>query len=254
MLSSGQEPLGPLRLTCSPERRRPARRGSRNPTCSVLGQPDPALPDRVHHGLRAIVHGELAQDRAHVVLDGLLAQGEREGHLLVGRTLGDVVEDLRLAGRERGEDRGGRSALDDELAKLPQDPRGKGGARERDFVNRVLAVRDPAHDRDQIVRVDVLSDERGGACFERLDQCVLVLVGRQDHDGRRGQLPLDPPHGLDPTEGRQREVEQDHVRCGLLRLLDSDVGVRRLAGHREVWLTVEDARDAEAERGPGGGR
>src|SRR5258708_5576830 len=61
---------------------------------SVLGHLDPALAHRVHHGLGPVVDGQLAQDRAHVVLDGLLADRQRVGDLLVGHALGDVVEDL----------------------------------------------------------------------------------------------------------------------------------------------------------------
>src|SRR5439155_21669953 len=40
---------------------------------SVFGDPDPALLHGIYHGLGAVIHRELAQDRAHVVLDGLFA-------------------------------------------------------------------------------------------------------------------------------------------------------------------------------------
>ena len=45
---------------------------SRSPGTSVLRHLDPALPHRVNDCLGAVVHGQLPQDRAHVVLDGLL--------------------------------------------------------------------------------------------------------------------------------------------------------------------------------------
>src|SRR4051794_38871262 len=64
---------------------------------SVLRHLDPALAHRVHDGLGPVVDGQLAQDRAHVVLDGLLADRQGIGDLLVGHALGDVVEDLDLA-------------------------------------------------------------------------------------------------------------------------------------------------------------
>jgi hypothetical protein len=61
---------------------------------SVLRDLDPALPHGVDDGLGAVVDGELAQDARHVVLDGLLRDGERVGDLLVRHALGDVVQDL----------------------------------------------------------------------------------------------------------------------------------------------------------------
>jgi len=72
---------------------------------SVLRYPNPALLHRIHDGLRAVVDRQLAQDRAHVVLDGLLADRQGIGNLLVGHAPGDVVEDLDLARRQRSEDR-----------------------------------------------------------------------------------------------------------------------------------------------------
>src|SRR5688500_10003961 len=64
---------------------------------SVFGDLDPALAHGVDDGLGAVVDGELAEDGAHVVLDGLLADAQRVGHLLVRHALRDVVEDLDLA-------------------------------------------------------------------------------------------------------------------------------------------------------------
>src|SRR5213594_1167796 len=54
---------------------------------SVLRHLDPALAHRVHDGLGPVIDGQLAQDRAHVVLDGLLADRQRVGDLLVGHAL-----------------------------------------------------------------------------------------------------------------------------------------------------------------------
>src|SRR6188768_666123 len=80
------------------EKRRRPRRGPTplEGSGSVLGDLDPALAHRVDDGLGAVVDRQLAQDRRHVVLHRLLADGERVGHLLVCHALGDVVEDLDL--------------------------------------------------------------------------------------------------------------------------------------------------------------
>src|SRR3954467_12308402 len=88
---------------------------------SVFRHPDPALAHGIDHGLGPVVDGQLAKDRAHVVLDGLLADRQRVGDLLVGHALGDVVEDLDLARGEWREDRSRILPVDGELAELLED-------------------------------------------------------------------------------------------------------------------------------------
>src|SRR4051794_23841645 len=51
--------------------------------------------------LRARAHAELRVDARERALDGLLAEEERGGDLLVGGALGDELGDLALARRER---------------------------------------------------------------------------------------------------------------------------------------------------------
>ena len=111
-----------------------------------------------------------------MVLDGLLADRQGVGDLLVRHALGDVVEDLDLARRERREDRGGLLAVDGQLAELLEDARRDRRLREDLVVDQVLAGDDAADDRDEVVRADVLEDERGGAGLDRVEQRVLVLV------------------------------------------------------------------------------
>src|SRR4029078_5737871 len=111
---------------------------------SVLGHLDPALAHRVYDGLGPVIDCQLAQDRAHVVLDGLLADRQGVGDLLVGHALGDVVEDLDLARRERREDRLRLLAVDGQLAELLEDARRDGRLREHLVVDQELALRDAA--------------------------------------------------------------------------------------------------------------
>src|SRR5437868_8203601 len=110
---------------------------------SVLRHLDPALAHRVDDGLGPIVHRELPEDRAHVVLDGLLADRQGVGDLLVGHALGDVVEDLDLARRQRREDRLGLLAVDGQLAELLEHARGDGRLREDLVVDEELALGHP---------------------------------------------------------------------------------------------------------------
>src|SRR5436309_7921160 len=179
---------------------------------SVLRHLDPALAHRVHDGLGPVVDGQLAQDRAHVVLDRLLADRQRVGDLLVGHALGDIVEDLDLAGRQRGEDWGRFLSVDRQLAELLEDAARDGRLGEDLVVDQVLAGDDAADDRDEVVGTDVLEDERGRACLYGVEQGVLVLGGGQDDDSGRRQLALDPLGRLDAAGRRNREVHEDDVR------------------------------------------
>ena len=60
-------------------------------------------------------------------------------------------------------------------------------------------MRDAADDRDEVVRADILEDERGRAGLDRVEQGVLVLVDREHDDPGAGQLALDPLGRLDPA-------------------------------------------------------
>src|SRR5947208_6798052 len=61
---------------------------------------DQALPDGVEDGLGAVGYAELPVHVADVVADGLVADAEPVGDLLVGETLGQQAKDLHLALRE----------------------------------------------------------------------------------------------------------------------------------------------------------
>src|SRR3954469_21320586 len=74
------------------------RRLRRAPRRSRLGQP---TADRVADELDAIAHAELAQQVGPVRLDGLLRQVQDLADLAVGVRLGDQLEDLLLARRQR---------------------------------------------------------------------------------------------------------------------------------------------------------
>src|SRR6266508_59681 len=216
---------------------------------SVFGHPDPALTHRVDDGLGPVIDGQLAEDRAHVVLDGLLADRQGVGDLLVGHALGDVVEDLHLARGERGEDGRGLLPIDGQLAEFLEDPAGDRRLGEDLVVDQVLAQEDTPDDRDQVVRTDVLEDEGGGTRLDRIEQGVLVLVDRQDDDPGGRQLALDALGRLDAAGRGQREVHEDDVgRC-----LDGEVecaaAVVGLTGDLEVGLLLEDVADADPEQG-----
>src|SRR5262245_13911202 len=220
----------------------------RVPAPSVLGDLDPSLAHGVDDGLGPVVDRQLAEDRAHVVLDRLLADRQRVGDLLVRHALGDVVEDLDLARGERREDGRGLLAVHRQLAELLEDTRRDRRLREDLVVDQVLAADDATDDRDEVVGTDVLEDERGGAGLDRVEERVLVLADREDDDPRRGQLALDPLGRLDSARSRQREVHEDDVGRGLERPVDGRSAGVGLADHVEVGLAAQDVGDADAEQ------
>src|SRR5207244_6130371 len=61
---------------------------------------DQALPDGIEDGLGAVRDAELPVHVADVVADGLVADAEPVGDLLVGEALGEQAQDLHLALRE----------------------------------------------------------------------------------------------------------------------------------------------------------
>src|SRR4051794_16204169 len=61
---------------------------------------DEAAPDRVARQLDAVVHPELLEDVRTVTGDGLLADVQLVGDLVVRVRLGDELDDLELARRE----------------------------------------------------------------------------------------------------------------------------------------------------------
>ena len=63
---------------------------------------NPAVPCSQYRGVGSIVGVKFAQDRADVVLYGLLADVEYVSYLLVRVTLGDVVKNLCLPFGEGG--------------------------------------------------------------------------------------------------------------------------------------------------------
>ena len=76
-------------------------------------------------------------------------------------------------------------AVDGQLAELLEHPAGHGRLGEDLVVDEVLAAGHAADDRHQVVRGDVLEDERRRAGLDGVEQGVLVLVDGQDDDSRR---------------------------------------------------------------------
>src|SRR5664280_2540362 len=174
-------------------------RGSMATGGSVLGHADPALSHGVDDCLGAVVDAQLSQNAGHVVLDGLLADRKRVGDLLVRHPLGDVVQDLDLARRERSEDGRRFLAVDRQLAELLEDAARHGRLREDLVVDEVLAARDAADDGNEIVGGDVLENEGGCPGLDGVEKGVFVFADGEDDDPCGRKLALDPLGRLDPA-------------------------------------------------------
>src|ERR1051326_6029011 len=85
----------------APSTRMPA--WPRNVSCresaltAAPSQLDQAFAHRVHRSLRPVDDADLLVDVAHVVADGLLADLQPVGDLLVGKAGGHELQDLELA-------------------------------------------------------------------------------------------------------------------------------------------------------------
>src|SRR6266566_438065 len=143
---------------------------------------DPPLPDRVHDRLRAVVHRQLSQDARHVILHGLLGDGQRVGDLFVRHALRDVVQDLHLTGRERRKYVCRPWTIHGKLAELSEHLRRDRRPAEDLLVDDELAGPHLADGIDELGGLAVLVEVGGGASADRLEEDLLLILGRQDDD------------------------------------------------------------------------
>ncbi len=175
---------------------------------------------------------ELAQHVGPVGLHGLLRQVEDARDLGVGEGLGDQLDHLLLARRER--DHGTLGAVGHPLA----DDRALGGVgQER------LAAADRADGSDQVLVGLALEHIARRARLQRLEHVVLVVVHGENQHAHSGELGADLACGLETGHPRHADVEDAQVGLAgqrLLHRLDSILGLR---DHVEVGLALEQELD-----------
>src|SRR3989304_7245822 len=73
------------------------------PAKAVLGLPlaDDSVPEPLRHGSRAVAGSQLSPEPPDVGSDGPDGGLEREANRLIGHTVGDALEDLRLSRTEQ---------------------------------------------------------------------------------------------------------------------------------------------------------
>ena len=170
----------------------------------------------------------LLEDVGAVALDGLDAEHERRGDLLRAVSLSDQLEHLELAWRERLEVLSLRSsARVDDVADQRVDG---GGVEER------LAAHRCAAGVDDVVVGSGLQDVAGGACLQRLEEELLVVVHREDQDAQLGPASRELAGCLEAGLARHADVEDREVDVVLERALDRLRAVGGLGDDVQVGL------------------
>src|SRR3954451_6189564 len=119
-------------------------------------------PDRIPRELDAVAHPELLEDVRAVALDRLLADDEHLRDLVVGVRLGDELDDLLLAWRERVARR--RLPPARALEVLAHERAHRAGVQKR------LAAHRGAHRLDDVAIGGGLEHVARGAGLERLEE------------------------------------------------------------------------------------
>ena len=215
---------------------RTARAGS--PSATRLHQP---APNRVPRQLDPVVHPELVEDVRAVAVDGLLADHERVGDLPGAVALGDQLDDLLLARRER--------VLADRLlvASLTQVVADQVGHRAR-IDERLAPHRRPAS-LDQVPVDDGLQHVPRRACLQRLVEIPLVVVHRQDQRAQLRPPPAQLGDRLQPGHPRHRDVDDREIDVRIRAELDRLGAVTGLGHHLEIGLGIEHQAQAAPDDG-----
>src|SRR5687768_227839 len=134
-----------------------------------------------HGGLHARLHLQLLQHVADVVLDRVLADEQLFGDLAVALAVGDLPQNLQLAGGERRGRAGALGHADELVEQL-------GGHARAD--QRLTTRDEPDRLGDLVVRRAVLEQVARGTALDRLVEVGLLVTGGEHDDagGRRDLL------------------------------------------------------------------
>ena len=132
-----------------------------------------------------------------MILHRLLRDGQSVRDFLVGHSLGNVVEDLDLAWRERREDVGRARAVHRQLAELGEHLRRDRGSVEDLLVDDELARSDLADRVDELGGLAVLVKVGRGARSDGFEEDLLLVLCGQDDDADGRKLPPNALRRLD---------------------------------------------------------
>ncbi len=149
---------------------------------------------RIVDRLQPALDAELAVKARQVILDGLDAEAQTLGDRLVVQALLQQLQDIALAGGQRGRRRG-HVAKADQLVNQ--------GAR-----NPPLAGQHPLHGQPQVAERLVLQVVAIHASSQQALDVDVVVVGADDQDAHVGIAGPDPPDGGHRVEIRHGHVDQ----------------------------------------------
>ena len=152
---------------------------------------------------------------------------------------------VELSGRQR--DARWLLGAPEAVAEPLHDPVDKVGPGDDLVLERVLAVRDAADDRDQLGRLGVGRDVAGGPDLDRLQHARVVVLAADHDDPRTGRL-----LGQSPGRGTRRrllqlDVDDEHVGGPCLDHRHGVVGRSNLGDDLHVGFVVEDTADPETD-------
>src|SRR5437868_7120170 len=145
---------------------------------------------------------ELLHDLLPVLFDGLYAQAKLSGNLFVGVTLGDQLQDFRLALSQFDWRFFGPLllVLDGLLAQALRNGRAEEG----------VALSDLADGGDNVLGGGLLEQVSGSAGGERLLDMFVIPVGREHNDFSGGRSFEDLARRLGAIEARHGQVHDDN--------------------------------------------
>ena len=140
-------------------------------------------------------------------LDGLRADEQLRGDVVVALSLRKQLQDLALSLGEVVEQRHGVALLLAFARDLGEQ------SRQRRRIDQHLAVRGGLRRAQDLIRGEVLRQEPRGAGLDGLDHQAILVVRRHHDDLGRGGALLDPARGLDARHLRalEHDVHQHHV-------------------------------------------
>src|SRR3990172_5978372 len=227
----------------------PRKVGGRLAVASRYGrgvEADEALAQGVADEVGAVLGVELGHDVGAVRLDGLDADVELLGDLLVGGALGDELEHLALAG--------GEEVVADAAGVALQLPEVVGEVAVADAGAEVgVAAMDGLDAEQELVYLRLLDDVAVGAGLQGAGDVLVLHVAGEHEDFGLGQAAADLTRRLDAVEAGHDRVHEDDVGLDLLGDLDGLAAVGGLADDLEAGLGLEHVAERLADDGGGVG-
>ena len=215
----------------------------------MLGFPsqrDVTAADGQHGGVGAVIGVEFAQDSRNVVLDRLLRDFQGDSDLLVGVAVGDVDQNLALAGGEGGDDVQAGVQLA-QFLEILQYPLGDDRAGQQ-FVDGVFAAGGAVNGLQEFAGGAAFLEAGHGGGADDVEEFGVIGVRRQNDDADVGVIAHDLAAQLQAVGGGQVRAQEDDVGEGGFNLGEG-VFVGIAFDHFQVFPAGQGLGDAGTEKG-----